>query len=153
MQIRRYKTEDCPEIIELFYNTVHTVNEKDYQLAQLTAWAAKDMDSSQWDRSLSANYTIVVENDGIIVGFGDLNCTGYFDHLFVHKDFQRQGIATLLADELERYASENNIAVVTTEASITAKPFFEQRGYQVMKQQTVERKGQMLINFLMRKMI
>lgn len=153
MQIRRYKTEDCPEIIELFYNTVHTVNVKDYQLAQLTAWAAKDIDSSQWDRSLSANYTIVVENDGIIVGFGDLNCTGYFDHLFVHKDFQRQGIATLLADELERYASENNIAVVTTEASITAKPFFEQRGYQVMKQQTVERKGQMLINYLMRKMM
>lgn len=153
MQIRRYKTEDCPEIIELFYNTVHTVNVKDYQLAQLNAWAAKDIDSSQWDRSLSANYTIVVENKGIIVGFGDLNCTGYFDHLFVHKDFQRQGIATLLADELERYASENNIAVVTTEASITAKPFFEHRGYQVMKQQTVERKGQMLINFLMRKMM
>lgn len=153
MKIRRYKTADCPEIIQLFYQTVHTVNAKDYQPAQLDAWAAKDIDSSQWDQSLSVNYTIVVESAGLIVGFADLADTGYFDHLFVHKDFQRQGIATLLANELERYASEQHIAIVTTAASITAKPFFEKRGYQVMRRQTVERKGQWLTNFLMQKVI
>ena len=30
MIIREYKPEDCPQIAELFYNTVHTVNAKDY---------------------------------------------------------------------------------------------------------------------------
>lgn len=151
MIIRQYKTEDCPEIIQLFYDTVHTVNVKDYNSDQLDAWASKDADIGKWDRSLSANYTIVVESDSIIIGFGDLNNTGYFDHLFVHKGFQGQGIATLILNEIERYARKNNILIITTEASITAKPFFIKHGYRVIKQQTVERKGQMLINFLMRK--
>lgn len=153
MIIRRYKTEDCPEIIQLFYDTVHTVNVKDYNPDQLDAWASKDDDISKWDKSLSANYTIVLESDSIIIGFGDLDSTGYFDHLFVHKGFQSQGIATLIVNEIERYARKNNILIITTEASITAKPFFIKRGYRVIQQQTVERKGQMLINFLMRKQL
>jgi putative acetyltransferase len=151
--IRQYKTEDCREIIQLFYNTVHTINRKDYNPAQLDAWASKDSNIEKWDKSLSNNYTILVESDGIITGFGDLNDTGYFDHLFVHKDFQKKGIATLIAEEIEKYAKESNITIITTEASITAKPFFEKRGYQVLQQQAVEREGQMLINFLMKKQL
>lgn len=35
MVIRKYRSSDCKEIIELFYNTVHTVNAKDYPKEQL----------------------------------------------------------------------------------------------------------------------
>ena len=41
MNTRMYRPEDCKEIIELFYNTVHSVNAKDYNEAQLDAWASK----------------------------------------------------------------------------------------------------------------
>jgi putative acetyltransferase len=104
-----------------------------------------------WDKSLANNYIVVVEINGVIVGFGDLNDTGYFDRLFVHKDFQGQGVATIIANELEKYAQQNDIMVVTTEASITARPFFEKRGYLVIKQQSIECKGQTLTNFVMEK--
>ena len=30
MEIRKYKSSDCQEITELFYNTVHSINKKDY---------------------------------------------------------------------------------------------------------------------------
>ena len=36
-------------------------------------------------------------------------------------------------------------------ASITARPFFEQRGYRVVRQQQVERGGVLLTNFVMEK--
>ncbi len=35
----RYNSPDCLKINELFYNTVHSVNAKDYNIAQLNAWA------------------------------------------------------------------------------------------------------------------
>ena len=41
MNTRMYRSEDCKEIIELFYNTVHSVNAKDYNEAQLDVWASK----------------------------------------------------------------------------------------------------------------
>ncbi|MBC5997650.1 GNAT family N-acetyltransferase [Romboutsia ilealis] len=39
MEIREYKTSDCNEIADLFYNTVHYINSKDYTEEQLNVWA------------------------------------------------------------------------------------------------------------------
>ena len=44
MIIREYQQDDCKEITELFYNTVHTVNSKDYTEEQLIAWATGKVD-------------------------------------------------------------------------------------------------------------
>lgn len=38
MTIREYKPDNCKEITELFFNTVHTVNPKDYSKEQLDVW-------------------------------------------------------------------------------------------------------------------
>lgn len=73
--------------------------------------------------------------------------TGYLDRLYVHKDYQHHGIASSICDRLEEKAP----AVITTHASITAKPFFEKRGYVVLKKQQVERQGILLTNFVMKK--
>lgn len=70
MGIRMYQSEDCKETIELFYNTVHFVNAKDYNKAQLDVWAPKEIDISAWDKSLSEHYSVVIEKNGAIVGFG-----------------------------------------------------------------------------------
>ncbi|AYK14777.1 MAG: GNAT family N-acetyltransferase [Methanosarcina flavescens] len=148
--VRLYRSQDCREIVKLFYDTVHTINSKDYSSAQLDAWAPEENNVDMWNKSLSSTYTVVIEINGSIVGFGNLDKTGYLDRLYVHKDFQGQGIATIIADELEKYAQRRDI-IITTEASITAKPFFEKRGYKTIKQQSVERKGQTLINFIMEK--
>lgn len=153
MKIRPYKTEDCKEMIKLFYETVHSVNSRDYNESQLNVWAPEEIDVIEWDKSFSRQYTIVVEKNGIIIGFGNINNNGYFDKLFVHKDYQGQGIAKIIADELEKYAYNNKINIITVEASITARPFFEKRGYQIVRQQEVERKGQYLTNFMMKKVL
>ena len=39
MQLRKYTPSDCVELTELFYNTVHKVNAKDYTKEQLDVWA------------------------------------------------------------------------------------------------------------------
>ncbi|MBD5586461.1 GNAT family N-acetyltransferase [Clostridium botulinum] len=153
MNIRIYQSEDCREIVELFYNTVHSINSRDYNSAQLDVWAPKEIDIVSWDKSFSQHCSIVAEESDVIIGFGDLDATGYFDRLYVHKDYQGIGVATTIANELERYAQENHISIVTTNASITAKPFFEKRGYEVIKEQFVERNGQFLKNFIMKKVL
>ncbi len=94
------------------------------------------------------HYTLVAEKNGMVVGFGDMDRTGYLDRLYVHRDCQGQGIATALCDRLE---AGHPAGPVTTHASITAKPFFESRGYRVIKEQQVERKGVILSNFVMQK--
>ena len=155
MEIRTYRQEDIKDIAELFYNTVHTVNAADYTEKQLDAWADGNIDLAAWNRSFQEHMTLVAvmpsdKENGTeqIVGFADMDSTGYLDRLYVHKDFQRHGIASELCDRLEQAANVENF---TTHASITAKPFFEKRGYQVVREQQVERKGVLLTNYVMKK--
>ena len=147
MIIRKYRSSDCKELIALFYNTVHMVNAKDYTKEQLDAWATGQVDMENWNQSLLEHYSIVALDDGMIVGFGDIDKTGYLDRLFVHADYQRKGVATAICNQLEQVIQGN----IVTHASITARPFFEKRGYQVIKEQQVERQGIFLTNFVMEK--
>ncbi len=147
MQLRRYKQSDCRELAELFYNTVHTVNAADYNNEQLNAWATGHVDLEAWNKSLQEHYSIVAVDKGIIVGFGDIDQTGYLDRLYVHADYQGRGIATAICNKLEQSVSGK----IVTHASVTAKPFFEKRGYKVIKEQSVERQGVFLTNYVMEK--
>lgn len=150
MIIREYRPSDCREIAELFYNTVHTVNAADYSKPQLNAWATGKVDLEKWNSSFQEHNSFVVIEDEIIVGFGDIDKTGYLDRLYVHKDYQGKGVGRMLCAKLEQMASGGKI---TVHASITAKPFFEKRGYKLIKKQEVERQGIFLTNFIMEKQV
>lgn len=141
MTLRPYRSDDCPALAALFYDTVHTVNARDYTPEQLDAWADGQVDLTAWDASFLAHTTLVAEAEGAIVGFADLAEDGYLDRLYVHKDWQGRGVATALCDALS--------GAKLTHASLTARPFFEQRGWQVVKEQQVERRGVLLTNFVM----
>lgn len=147
MLIRNYQPSDCKEMAELFYNTVHTVNAKDYTEEQLNVWATGQVELEKWNQSFQEHYSVVAVDGERITGFGDIDETGYLDRLYVHADYQKQGVATAICDALEQTARGN----VTTHASITARPFFEKRGYKVIKEQQVERHGILLTNFVMEK--
>ncbi|MCM1289126.1 MAG: GNAT family N-acetyltransferase [Corallococcus sp.] len=144
--IREYENADCSSVSQLFYDTVHAVNGGDYTKSQLAAWApSADSLKSRAD-ALIEQYTLVAELNDEVVGFASIDKFGVLDLLFVSKEFQRRGIATALCDALEKDFCE-----ISTYASITAKPFFEKRGYVVVKDRQVKRHGVVLKNFEMRK--
>lgn len=148
MQLREYKTSDCEQLAELFYQTIHSVNTRDYTKEQLNVWATGKVDLQEWDKSFREHKTIVAVESDEIIGFGDMDNTGYFDRLFVHKDHQREGIASAICDKLECSVNGKRIS---THASITARLFFEKRGYFVITEQQVVRSGVSLTNYLMEK--
>lgn len=156
MILRKYKSDDCLNLLKLFYDTVRTVNKKDYNNKQLSVWAPDNYIEEKydiWQKSLSENFTIIAEINGEIAGFGDIEKTGYLNRLFIHKDYQHMGIASAIVKELEEYAEKICICTIITEASITAKPFFEKLGYTLIKEQQVERKEIFLTNYVMKKNI
>lgn len=148
MEIRKYTSGDLYEILKLFGDTVCAVNVRDYSPEQIGAWVS-NIDAQGWDSSLNAHYSLVAVIDGKIVGFGDMDASGYLDRLYVHADYQRRGIAAAICGRLEQYAASINANKIVTYASITAKPFFEKRGYVVVMEQQVERAGVLLTNYVM----
>ncbi len=148
MEIRDWERGDLDAVLALFYEAVHASCVGDYTQAQVDAWADGDPDREAWARSLEEHDSLVALLDGGIVGFGDIDQTGYLDRLYVHKDFQRRGVATALCDRLEARAAGRAVCV---HASVTALPFFLRRGYRLVRPQTVWRKGVALRNFILEK--
>lgn len=147
MVIREYEPKDCKELAGLFYNTVHTVDAKDYTKEQLDAWATGKIDLEKWNQAFQEHYSIVAVDGEITIGFGDIDKTGYLDRLYVHKDYQGKGVATAVCNKLEQAVHGK----VVTHSSVTAKHFFQKRGYEIIKEQQVERQGIYLTNYVMEK--
>ena len=149
--LRLYRPQDLEGLIQLFYETVHGVNLGDYSPAEVDAWvpSPESVDRAAWGESLAAHYTVVAEREGQLLGFGDMDSTGYFDRLYVHRDFQGRGVATSIAHALEGFAHGLGAQRVTVHASRTARPFFERRGYRMLYAQQVERRVVLLENFAM----
>lgn len=150
MTIREYNRHDCEAMAALFYQTVHNVNQRDYTKEQLDAWADGKPDLAVWHQSFLAHKTLIAEETGTLLGFADLD-GAYLDRLYVHKDHQRQGIATELLQALEETAVADGQTLLQTHASITALPFFKAKGFQKRKEQTVTRKGILLTNYVLEK--
>ncbi|WP_414565702.1 MULTISPECIES: GNAT family N-acetyltransferase [unclassified Anabaena] len=153
MKLRTYKIGDTAEIMDLFYNTIHEVNIRDYTKEKIDAWAPVKMDVEVWLNSLKSKFTYVIEKNGKIVGFGELEANGHIDKFFCHKDFQGQGIGTMILEQIESKARSLGIKRLFVEASITAKPFFANKNFLLVTEQEVELRGQKLINFVMEKLV
>lgn len=135
MDIRKYQRQDLKEMILLFHNTVQKINSKDYGPAQVNVWAKSidTIDENVWHQQFDSSNSFVAIKDDQIVGFINIYNNGYLDKLYVHHDYQQQGIATALCDIAESVIT-NSIKV---DSSITAYKFFLNRGY---KLQTEEQK-------------
>lgn len=136
--IRRATENDIPEIKQLFRETILNINTKDYTLQQAECWAGRGENDNIWAERIKTQYFVVAEKGNQIAGFAALMQDSYLNSLFVHKDYQRCGIASLLLRHIESYSLSNDISVVTADVSITARPFFERKGYNIIKEQTVD---------------
>lgn len=143
---------DISELEELFRNTVMTVNRRDYTAEEVADWASCCESDECWEELLATlHFIIATDADGRIVGFTSIRDDGYLHSMFVHKDCQRQGIATALLRRIEDYASEHGISEITSEVSITARKFFELQGYVVECEQRVQANKLIMTNYKMRK--
>lgn len=148
--VRPYTINDLDVTIDIFLRAIREVSSRDYTPAQVEAWA-KVEDRAAWAVRRGSRPTWIAEVSTRPVGFADLTADGLLDMMFVHPEFQGLGVASRLLDTVERGARQQRLDRIYTEASKTARPFFERRGFRLVKAQKVEKRGQVLENFLMEK--
>jgi putative acetyltransferase len=131
MQLRRANAADLDAIRQLYYDTITTVNTADYDPTQIAMWATGYTNLPRWEAALAEQDFFVAEADGQLVGFSSITPDGYLDFMFVHRDYQRRGIARQLLVAVEQVAAARNLPKIWAEVSITARPFFAAHGYTI----------------------
>jgi putative acetyltransferase len=151
IHLRRYVTEDLDGVVAVFQRAIREVASRDYDPAQVAAWSR--VDKRAWRPWRLTRPTWVAVLGDKIVGFSDLEADGHLDMMFVHPEHQGMGVASLLLAQVEVAAREQRIERIFTEASITARSFFEKRGFELEAAQQVAKDGETFVNYRMFKML
>jgi putative acetyltransferase len=151
--IRLFKAQDTEQIAQLFHDTVREVNIRDYSGDQVRAWAPDDIHFRNWAEVCANRFTYVADDGGVIAGFGELEANGHIDCFYCHKNYQGRGVGKQIYQAIEAKALELWLSRLFTEASITAKPFFQRLGFAVVKEQVVTSRGEAFINYEMEKLL
>lgn len=153
MSIRLFRPGDEPALFRVFHSAIHMVCARDYTTAQCTAWAPAQMDMVVWAERMRLLAPFVVEQDGEIIAYADLQPSGYIDHFFVSGQHQRHGAGALLMARIHADAARHGITELTSHVSLTAEPFFRRYGFEVMHRRYPVRNGVTLEYARMRKML
>ncbi len=132
--IRKATLDDTDQIRKLFYDTINNINVRDYNSDQIRLWSSGHLKTDKWKKNITEQYFIVSESDGNITGFASITEKGYLDFMYVHKDHQGNGIATKLLTELEKFACSLKLKKIWAQVSITARPFFKSKGFEITKE-------------------
>jgi putative acetyltransferase len=149
--LRPFLPADLPLLAEIRCAAIEELTLEDYDDAQRRAWASAADDEEAFAQSLEKGLTLVALIGGGPVGFIAMQDGGLIDQLFVHPAVARTGIASALCEAIEKLAAARGAAKLVTDASDTAKPFFEARGYQAAHRNTIEIEGEYLGNTRMTK--
>lgn len=151
--VRAATPADAGQIARLVFDTVHHVNSRDYAPHQIEAWAPVVRPVADWAEHQSTRRTWVAVVHAEIIGFGELEASGHIDCFYSHKDYQGVGVGTALLAAIVAETIRLGVPRLSAEVSITARPFFERRGFSVVREMQTEVRGVTLVNYLMERHI
>lgn len=136
IKIKKYQEKDAKAIVQIYYDAIYEVCCKDYTRDQIQAWAPESCldPNSGWIEKWKKLPPLVAVIDNKIVGFAEFENNGYIDCFYVHHQFQNRNIGSKLLEEIEKIAKQKNLSEIYAEVSITAKPFFEKKGFKILKE-------------------
>ncbi|WP_424973851.1 GNAT family N-acetyltransferase [Dinoroseobacter sp. S124A] len=150
--LRDFRPEDAAAVAQVFFDAVHLGTGAHYTPEQQTAWAgAAPRPPEIWAARLSGQTCKLALQQGAVVGFMSLEPRGRIDLAYVAPQVAGRGVAWRLYQALEAEARRHGLSALHTEASLSARPFFERQGWQVDAAQEVVREGITLRNFRMSK--
>jgi putative acetyltransferase len=148
--LRPFLPDDVSALAEIFQASVEELTGEDYSPGQQEAWASMAEDES-FAKRLGQELTLVATLDGSPVGFISLKDNERIDLLYVHPAVAGQGIGSLLYDAAEKLAGARGAKRLMADASDNALPFFEKRGFEPQRRNTVTIGDEWLSNTTMEK--
>jgi putative acetyltransferase len=151
--IRPALESDFGAIGRVFHDAVRQIARSDYTEEQLRAWSPGERDAEHWQRRTAKLEVSVAVLESVVAGFIGFSHSGHIDLLFVRPEFVRRGIAKALLLGAERALGQLGVELAWTEASLTARGFFQAMGYSAVREQTVCCGGVELRNHRMEKVL
>ncbi len=153
MKIRKYKSGEEKILRDIFYSSIHENAKGYYSDIQLNAWAPSEVGEQKWANRIKGINPFVIVGNEEILGYADLQDSGYIDHFFVKGGQSNKGIGTELMKWILAEAEKRGIKKLTSDVSLAAQAFFTKMGFEIVRKKKVMINDVELENALMIKTI
>ena len=151
IHVRKYQIQDLSPLVRVFTDSVHELTATAYDETQRFAWASRTPHLDSWQQRLESLETLVAEDGHHLAGFISYDHEGHIDLIFTAPNYARQGVASTLYREAEKNLRALGVTELNTEASVVARPFFQNHGFEVVEEQRATIRGNHLLRYVMRK--
>jgi putative acetyltransferase len=151
VNFRSYQASDIAALAAVYREAVLGIGPLRYDAAQVSAWASYPEDLTDFAEQFTTGLTLVAEDAGRPVGFGQLDPADKIAFLYCSPSHSRQGIASRIYRALESEARCRHQRYLFTDASRISRPLFETFGFAVVAAEEVVRHGVAIERFHMRK--
>jgi GNAT superfamily N-acetyltransferase len=150
--VRAFQQADLPRLKSLIHRTIATCY-PGYYCAEAVRFFIEYHSEQAIRQDAGAGCTLVVDRAGRVLGTGTL-AGDEIKRVFVDPAFQRQGLGRLLMQRLEETALAAAVTIVTLDASLPSRAFYDRLGYTTVEKasRTVEG-GRRLDYFKMQKVL
>jgi putative acetyltransferase len=149
--LRSFNPEDAERLAEVYRDAVRKIGPQAYTEQQVNAWALYPDDIDEFRARLSRGLTLVAEEEGRVVAFGQLEPDDRLAFIYCSGSHCRRGIGSAIYRELEAHAFQKDVVRIHTEASRISRPFFSKHGYEDIEVETAVRFGVEFERFRMAK--
>jgi len=151
INIRDHKEGDGNLLADIYYSAIHAIPDSLYSPTQKAAWAPNPSKEiyHRWQKRIQEKQPFIAEYKNQLAGFIELEPDGHIDCFYIHPQFQKLGIGGQLFQKVINTARDNKMAKLHVEASKAAKPFFDARGFTLVKTNEVDIRGTKLTNYSM----
>ncbi len=133
LEINRATEVDLPLMQRLFYQTVTTYGSIIFSKSEIKIYSRLAANKVYWIKKFKKDFIYNAKLNGEIVGSFSMDQNGKIEYVFVHMNYQKQGIASKLYKSLETVAKDANIHTLTTQINLLTRHFFEKRGFEIIK--------------------
>ena len=134
--IRKAKQEDKEIIWLVHVKAIRETCASHYSQEVIRIWAER-LQSEKYEEAIRSNEFFVAEEDGAIVGFGELDqAGGEIQGLYVSPDAARRGVGQKLLCTLEKRARAFGLKSLYLTSSLNAVSFYERAGFKSLGEMT-----------------
>ena len=128
--LRPAHADDLFQLLRLQTDSVRTLCRSDYSSLELEALIEGNLRRFSLG-GYQGEFILVAEVERVIVGWSAL-LGSRISAIYVHPQFIRQGIGSQLLRGLETQAIQSQFPTLKVAASLTARPFYQCHGYQII---------------------
>jgi putative acetyltransferase len=135
MRIEQFQPKHAAAVARVHRKSIRQIASEDYTEEEIATWSSqvsKDLDIPE------DKHRFVALQGEAVVGFAEYRENNEITGLYVHPGFTSQGIGSRLLAKIEEKARSRGLSYLKATATVTANPFYERHGYDVLHETTYQ---------------